>query len=115
MTQIWHNPRCSKSRQTLALIQEQGLKPTIIKYLESPPSVDMLTEAVALLGIEPRQLLRRGESEYKELELANPDLTDQEIIQAMSTHPRLIERPIVFHDGKAAIGRPPESVLGILG
>ena len=115
MTQIWHNPRCSKSRQTLAIVQEKGIEPTIIKYLESPPTEAQLKDALTLLGIGPRQLLRRGESDYKELGLSNPDLTDQEIILAMVTHPKLIERPIVFHDGKAAIGRPPESVLEILG
>lgn len=111
---ILHNPRCSKSRATLALLEENGLSPEIILYLETPPGVQQLAEICRMLGLSPRQLLRTGEPEYTELGLADPDLGEQQLLQAMHDHPRLIERPIVLNKGKAAIGRPPEAVLGIL-
>lgn len=114
MTTIYHNPRCSKSRQTLQLLQERGIEPNVVLYLETPPDADALAAIIDKLGITPRQLLRKGEDEYKAANLANPDLSDQDLIDAMTKHPRLIERPIVLHGDKAALGRPPENVLDIL-
>ncbi|KAA9129596.1 arsenate reductase (glutaredoxin) [Marinihelvus fidelis] len=111
---IYHNPRCSKSRATLALLEDRGIEPDIVRYLDTPPDAATLKQLVAMLGISPRELLRRGEQEYRDLGLASAELDDDAIIAAMASHPRLIERPIVTHDGKAAIGRPPESVLDIL-
>jgi len=111
---IYHNPRCSKSRQTLALLEQQGVKSEVIEYLKTPPSVESLSEIIGQLGIKARQLLRKGEAEYKDLNLADESLTEQQLIQAMCDHPKLIERPIVIHNGKAKIGRPPEAVLEIL-
>ena len=113
-THIYHNPRCSKSRETLALLEERGLQPQIIKYLETPPSADELAVLVAALGGSVRDIIRVKESEYKELGLDNPTLDDTALLQALSDHPKLIERPIVTHNGKAALGRPPENVLDIL-
>lgn len=111
---IFHNPRCSKSRATLALLQERGIQPDIRLYLENPPSESELTEILALLECSPRDLMRKGEAEYKEQGLADKNLDDAALIGAMAATPRLIERPIVLVNGKAAIGRPPESVLEIL-
>tara|TARA_R100000005_G_scaffold96715_1_gene86592 strand:+ start:12675 stop:13022 length:348 start_codon:yes stop_codon:yes gene_type:complete len=112
--EIFHNPRCSKSRQTLALLQEKGIDPTITEYLVTPPSKERLQEVLNLLDMKPRELMRKGEAEYKENNLADASLSDADLIQAMADHPKLIERPIVFANGKARIGRPPESVLEIL-
>ena len=111
---IYHNPRCSKSRQTLQLLQEQGIEPRVVKYLENPPTADELARILDLLGMEPRELMRRKEKEYRELGLDDPSLTREQLIEAMVQHPRLIERPIVLANGKAALGRPPERVLDIL-
>lgn len=111
---IWHNPRCSKSRGTLELLQERGVEPRVVDYQKNPPSPAELEHALELLGLEPRDLMRKGESEYAGLDLANPKLTRAQLLDAMSAHPILIERPIVFANGKAAIGRPPEAVLAIL-
>jgi len=111
---LYHNPRCSKSRQTLQLLQERGIEPQVIEYLKTPPDADTLRAILAQLGIGPRDLLRRKEAEYKALGLDNPELSDAELIQAMVEHPRLIERPIVLTDKGAAIGRPPENVLEVL-
>jgi arsenate reductase len=111
---IYHNPRCSKSRQTLTLLQEQGVQPQIIEYIKTPPTTEALTDVLAQLGFSARDLLRKGEAIYKELNLADKSLTDQQLIEAMCEHPKLIERPIVIHNGKAKIGRPPEAVLDIL-
>ncbi|GJM03693.1 MAG: arsenate reductase [Rhodomicrobium sp.] len=111
---IYHNPRCSKSRQTLALLQEKGIEPEIRLYLEDAPTADELEEVVLKLGIEARELLRTGEKLYKSLELADPALSEQAIITVMTAHPELIERPIVFNDEEGRIGRPPEAVLEIL-
>ena len=111
---LYHNPRCSKSRQTLELLEKNSITPQIVKYLETPPDAATLQELLNMLGIEPRQLMRQKETEYAELGLANPALSNAALIQAMIDHPRLIERPIVVKDGKAAIGRPPEQVLDIL-
>lgn len=113
-TRIFHNPRCSKSRQALELLHERGIEPEIIRYLETPPTAQELSDILDALGIDPRALMRTGEKEYRELELDNPELTRDQLISAMVATPRLIERPIVLANGKAAIGRPPENVLGIL-
>jgi len=113
-TSILHNPRCSKSRQTLALLEEQGEKPQIIEYLKTPPSIEELAKIISILNISPRDLIRKGEAEYKEFNLANENLTDKELITIMHNNPRLIERPIVLKDGNVAVGRPPENVLSIL-
>lgn len=111
---IYHNPRCSKSRQALELLEEGGISPTVVKYLETPPNAATLNNLLAMLGMEPRDLMRKGEAEYAELNLANPELTREQLLQALVEHPRLIERPIVVKDGSAMIGRPPEKVLDIL-
>lgn len=113
-TRIFHNPRCSKSRQTLELLQKQGIEPEIIRYLETPPTEQELDHILTLLGLEPRQLMRTKEPEYKALGLDNPDLTREQLIRAMVEAPKLIERPIVLANGRAAVGRPPEKVLEIL-
>ena len=113
-TRILHNPRCSKSRATLQLLQQKGIDPEIVLYLENPPSEGELRDILARLGRRPRELMRKGESEYREQGLSDPELSDDALVAAMVATPRLIERPIVLHDGKAAVGRPPESVLDIL-
>ncbi|WP_297813044.1 arsenate reductase (glutaredoxin) [uncultured Methylophaga sp.] len=112
--QILHNPRCSKSRQTLALLEEKGVEPEIIKYLDTPPSAAELKTILAKLGISARDLLRKGEDDYKKLNLKDPDLSEAALIDAMVNHPKLIERPIVINNDKARLGRPPESVLDIV-
>lgn len=111
---IYHNPRCSKSRQTLALLRERGVEPEIIEYLKNPPDQEQLSGVLALLKLEPRSLMRRQETAYKELKLDDPGLSKEQLIAAMVGSPILIERPIVLANGKAALGRPPENVLGIL-
>ncbi len=111
---IYHNPRCSKSRETLKLLQAQGIEPEIIEYLKTPPGEQELAEILDLLGLEPRDLMRKKEKEYKENGLDDESLTREQLIAAMVKFPRLIERPIVIANGKAAIGRPPENVLAIL-
>ena len=111
---IYHNPQCSKSRQTLRILRERGIEPEIIEYLKTPPSADELTTILGLLGMAPRELMRRGEKAYKEQGLAGIGLSDRKLIAAMAANPILIERPIVLAGGKAALGRPPESVLAIL-
>ena len=111
---IYHNPRCSKSRQTLELLTDKGLEPEIVEYLASPPSAATLKDILSKLGLEARQLMRRGEERYKELNLDAPELSEEVLIQAMVQNPILIERPIVLTSGRAALGRPPENVLNIL-
>ena len=111
---IYHNPKCSKSRQTLKLLQEQGINPVTIEYLKNPPTVEKLKEILSLLGVSPRDLMRKKEDKFKELDLANSKLTDEDLIHFMVKHPILIERPIVLANGTAALGRPPEQVLNIL-
>ncbi|MEH6552043.1 MAG: arsenate reductase (glutaredoxin) [Pseudomonadales bacterium] len=111
---IYHNPRCSKSRQTLALIEEQGLTPEIVLYLETPPNAATIKDLLAKLDINARQLLRKGEDEYKNNNLADQTKTDEELIAAMAAYPKLIERPIVVKGDRAVLGRPPENVLGLL-
>jgi arsenate reductase len=110
---IYHNPRCSKSRQTLALIQEKGIEPDIIEYLNSPPSETELDNILTLLGKEPEALMRTGEDEYKQ-HFKGRDLSRAETISLMTQYPKVIERPIVVNGSKAAVGRPPESVLEII-
>lgn len=111
---IYHNPRCSKSRETLALLREQGVEPESIEYLKTPPSISELKKILSLLGLKPRELMRKKETEYKILKLDDKSLSDDQLIKAMHENPRLIERPIVLANGKAALGRPPENVLKIL-
>lgn len=114
MIRIYHNSRCSKSRSALALLEQHGKPFEVIHYLETPPSAAELKTLLAQLGIPARQLLRSSEDIYKELRLDDASLNDEALIDAMTKHPRLIERPIVIADGKAVIGRPPEAVLTIL-
>lgn len=111
---ILHNPRCSKSRATLQLLLDRGLQPEIVLYLETPPSAGELKSILRKLDFGPRQLMRSSEPEYRSLGLDDESRSDRELIEAMVATPRLIERPIVLHDGKAALGRPPEAVLDIL-
>jgi len=111
---LYHNPRCSKSRGALELLEERGLNPQVVRYLETPPDAATLKALLGKLGIGARQLLRTGEDEYKSLDLANPALSDEQLIAAMVAHPKLIERPILVVGDKAVIGRPPEKVLEIL-
>jgi arsenate reductase len=113
-TTIYHNPRCTKSRQTLALLEERGINPRIVEYLNTPPSAAELKTILKMLGFKPRDLMRKGEPRYAELGLKDRDLDDNALIALMVANPILIERPIVVSGGKAAIGRPPESVLKIL-
>ncbi len=113
-TKIYHNPRCSKSRQTLEILTEHGEAPQIIKYLETPPNADELRELLDMLGLAPRDLMRKGEAEYKAQGLDDESLDDAALIEAMVKTPKLIERPIVVKNGHAALGRPPERVIDIL-
>jgi arsenate reductase len=113
-TLIYHNPRCSKSRQTLELVKQHHPKVEVVEYLKTPPDRDSLIQILAHLQMEPRQLMRKGEVEYTELGLDNPQLSRDDLVDAMLAHPKLIERPIVVRGNKAALGRPPESVLEIL-
>jgi len=112
--EIWHNPRCSKSRQTLELLREQGHEPTIIEYLKTPPTAARLKAVLAMLGMSPRELMRRKEADYKEQGLADETLSNDALIAAMIEFPKLIERPVVINGDRAAVGRPPEQVLAIL-
>ena len=111
---IYHNPRCSKSRQTLQILEENGVEPEIIKYLETPPTVAELERVLELLNKQPRDIMRKNEAEYKEYDMSNENLSKSDLIRLMREYPKVIERPIVFTKDKAAIGRPPESVLDIL-
>ncbi|WP_044873843.1 arsenate reductase (glutaredoxin) [Pseudomonas sp. LFM046] len=111
---LYHNPRCSKSRGALELLEARGLAPTIVRYLETPPSAAELRDLLVKLGISARQLLRTGEDEYKALNLDDASLSEEQLIAAMVAHPKLIERPILIAGNKAVVGRPPEKVLEIL-
>ena len=111
---IYHNPRCSKSRQTLALLEERGIEPQIVAYLDNPPDAATLERLLQLLGLGPRELMRKKEAPYTELDLGEKSRTREQLVGAMVEHPILIERPIVEANGKAAIGRPPEAVIDIL-
>ncbi len=112
--EIYHNPRCSKSRQTLQLLRAQGIEPTVIEYLKVPPSNSRLKAILTMLSMEPRQLMRKGEAEYKEQNLADESLSAEHLIDAMLATPKLIERPIVINGDRATIGRPPENVLDLI-
>jgi len=111
---IYHNPRCGKSRQTLALIEDAGIEPEVIEYLKTPPTAEELDAILKKLKMEPRDLMRTGEAIYRELDLANRELTRDEAIAVMLEHPKLIERPIVVQGRKAVLGRPPENVNELL-
>ncbi|MAE60181.1 MAG: arsenate reductase (glutaredoxin) [Planctomycetaceae bacterium] len=111
---IYHNPRCSKSRQTLALLSDQGVEPTIVEYLDTPPDAATLKSIIKMLGIRPIDLIRKKELPFKELNLADKADDDDALINAMVKHPILIERPIVVRGQQARLGRPPEDVLEIL-
>ncbi len=111
---LWHNPRCSKSRAVNTLLEEQGIEAEVVKYLDEELTIAQLTELLEMLGIEPRALMRIKETIYKELNLAEEN-DPQKLIEAMVTHPKLIERPIVIKEGKAVIGRPIENVIDLLG
>lgn len=113
MITIYHNPRCSKSRQTLELLKAQGIEPQVELYLDSPPSAERLSDLLGKLGIEASQLVRKNETYYKE-NLRGLELTENELIKAMIENPKLIERPIVVAGERAALGRPPEAVLEII-
>ena len=111
---IWHNPRCSKSRDAAALLEEKGIDADVVKYLETPPTKEELIAVLKMLGLTARELIRTKEDIYKELNLK--EVMDEDVlIEAMVEHPRLIERPIVIKDGKAAIGRPIENIIDLLG
>jgi arsenate reductase (glutaredoxin) len=112
--QIFHNPKCSKCRLTMEILNEKGVETTVVEYLNAPPTRDELNEVLDLLGIEPRDLMRKHEVPYKENNLDNPDLSHEQLIRAMVDNPILIERPIIINGNKATIGRPPEKVLEIL-
>lgn len=113
-TTIYHNPRCSKSRQTLALLEEHGADLEIIDYLKTPPSAEQLRAIVKLLKLSPREIMRRNETDYKENNLNDHTLCDETLIEAMIKFPKIIQRPIVIHGKKAVLGRPPENVLEII-
>lgn len=113
MISIYHNPRCSKSRQTLELLKKQGVNPEIVLYLENPPSVEELSDLLKKLGLKASQLIRKTESHYKD-HLKGLELTEEQLIEAMIENPKLIERPIVVAGDRAALGRPPEAVLEII-
>lgn len=111
---LYHHTRCSKSRAALDLLNERGIEPEVVYYLETPPSPAELRELLRMLGTGARGLLRTGEPEYAALGLDDPSLGDEALVTAMATHPKLIERPVFVHGGRAVIGRPPERVLGLL-
>ncbi|MCG9631198.1 arsenate reductase (glutaredoxin) [Vibrio sp. Isolate30] len=112
---IYHNPRCSKSRQTLAILEENGVQPEIIKYLETPLSVEQLKVLFSQLGFEAvREMMRTKEADYKEANLGDSAVTDEQLFAAMADNPKLFERPVVVANNRAKIGRPPEQVLEIL-
>lgn len=111
---LYHNPRCSKSRGALELLQARGIVPRIVRYLDDPPDAATLRGLVVKLGIAPRDLLRKGEAEYRALGLEDPSLGDDALLAAMAAHPRLIERPLLVRGDRALIARPPERVLELV-
>ena len=113
-TRLYHNTRCSKSRGALELLRERGIEPAVVFYLETPPSPAELREMLRMLGIPARELMRTGEPAYTELGLDDASLSEDSLIETMSAHPQLIERPVFVHGDRAVIGRPPERVLEIL-
>lgn len=114
MITLYHNPRCSKSREALGLLRERGVEPALVLYLETPPSPKELKELLLKLGLSARQLLRTGEDAYKTLNLGNEKLGETTLIKAMAENPKLIERPIAITNARAIIGRPPEKILQLL-
>lgn len=114
MLTIYHNPRCSKSRETLTLLKERNLEPQVVLYLEHPMSTATLRNLLKKLGCSARELIRTGEPLYRELDLRDPSLTEPQLLKTMAAHPILIERPIVVNGGRAIVGRPPHNVLAIL-
>ncbi len=110
---LWHNPRCSKSRNAAALLEEKGIEAEVVKYLETPPGKEEIKEVLKMLGISARELMRTKEEIYKTLDLKNEN-DEEKLIDAMVENPKLIERPIVIKDGKAAIGRPIENIMALL-
>lgn len=114
-TKIFHNPRCSKSRQALQLLQDNGVEPQVVEYLKTPPTTEELSSIIDMLGYtSPRELMRTKEAEYKEQNLGEDSLTHAQLLEAMIATPKLIERPVVIKGNKARVGRPPESVLEII-
>ncbi len=111
---IYHNPRCSKSRQTLALLEQNGVSPRVVLYLQDPPTAAELKKLAKALSKKPREFIRSGEEAYKTLGLSDPNLNDNQLFDAMAAHPKLIERPIVVKGSRAILGRPPETVLELL-
>jgi len=111
---IYFNPKCSKCRLSIEILEKEGQHAEVIEYLNTPPDAGTLKSILDMLGMEPRDLIRKHEKEYAEAGLDNPDLSREQLINAMIEHPRLIERPIVIKNGKAIIGRPPEKILDIL-
>lgn len=114
MASIYHNPRCSKSRQTLALLEENGVTPNIIEYLKEPLSEQEIADILSKLGLQAKEIIRTGEQEYKSLGLKDKDLTDKALIALIAKHPKLLQRPIVVMNDRAVVGRPPENVLTLL-
>lgn len=111
---IYHNPRCSKSRAAMELLTDKGIEANVVKYLETPPDRTTIIDLLDMLGLEPRELMRKGEAEYKDNNLADENLTDDDLVDALVKYPKLIERPIVVKNGQAAIGRPIENIIEIL-
>ena len=114
MSVLYHNPRCSKSRAALALLEERGVQFSVVRYLETPLDADALVDLLAKLGMVPRELIRAGEAVYKALELDKEGVTDEQMIEAMAVNPILMQRPVFVHSGRAVVGRPPERVLELL-
>jgi arsenate reductase len=112
--EVWHNPRCSKSRAALELVRSRGVEPRIVLYLDEPPDARRLEDVLRLLGLEPRELMRKGEAPYRELGLDAPGLDRAALVRALAEHPILIERPIVIANGRAVVARPPERALEVL-
>lgn len=111
---IYHNPRCSKSRAAMEFLEEKGINAEVIKYMDNPPDEAAIKELLDMLGLKPREIMRKHESVFKEAGLDDPTFTDEELIEAMAQCPSLIERPIVVNKGKAVIARPPENILDII-
>jgi arsenate reductase len=111
---LYHNPRCSKSREALALLRERGVEPEVVEYLKAPPDAATLTRLLDLLDLAPRALMRTKEPEYRDLGLDNPGLSREQLIAALAAHPKLLERPIAIQGERAALGRPPGQVLSVL-
>ena len=110
---IWHNPRCSKSREALKLLEAEGVEPEVFRYLDEKPSSEQIKEVLKMMGVGPRDIMRTKEAAYRELGLKDVD-DDEKLIEAMAENPKLIERPIVIKDGRAVLGRPPEKVIELI-